>query len=1766
FLDTVSSTQSVLMAELNSSNRITFSYIESTDVWRFRHEGGATERMVERAAGEIPQNTWTYAVMTWDTTADEFKAYINDSQVGTTQTGLGTCSSPTSVKLGTRSSLTEYYDGIIDEVRISKTARSAAWIATQHSNQSNPSGFYIVDTNECDNSSGVFDNRTPINIHGYQVSGTSGSLTNFPLLVSIQNDPELRTIENGGKVFSDGGYDIVFRADDGTTGLDHEVEHYDGVNGTLVAWVRIPSLSKSADTLIYMYFGNCSVTTPSENPEGVWNEYYKGVWHLKENGTGSADDYRDSTQYGNHGEGGDGTPLNNYVPTQVSGKIAYGQDFNNSDTKWDFINCGSDASLDITGNQITLQAWVQYDNASHAHMGPLNHKGWSNGYRLYMPQDSGNLHFQLPGESYDLQTAETLTTGSWHHLVATYDGSRMRIYLDGSKDEYELEKLDNILSSDEETWIGQADQPHDVAWSYPWEGQLDEVRISNIARSADWIKTEYNNQSNPSAFYSIGTDVSPATAVDLVSFTARGAGSSVLVEWETAQELNNMGFYLYRASKPWGPFTQLTDKLISGLSFSIVGREYSFEDKDVTPGEIYYYQLEDMDIFGKKTLHGPICVDWDGDGLPDDWEIAHGLNPGVDDAILDSDEDGLTNWEEYLRGTDPFNADTDGDGILDGEDRERDTDSQGGVRTLSPGIYILAADETGTTLELRTDSFDFTIVEAAGQEYERLKIPEYIHGFTPEVGKPELPLKGILVDIPEGNSATLTVLQTEDELHTGYRVYPVPENAVDEQAQLSHVGEIFVLDEAAYSVNSFYPATVVHLGEQYLFRGQQKQQIVFYPLTFNPASGKIRHYRRIRVRVDYVAGEWAKATGPEPTVWSPSVADEGAKDLSSFVRMAFLTPSMMVNPIASVLSSTAILVRTIWAPPAAATPAYKILVVEDGIYRLNKTWLEANGVDVSTFDLSEVRIYNLGQEIAIYVYDENGDDLFDPEDYINFYAQAVEESYAKYTTDNVYWLTLEGGAGEPRRMAAIDGSPGSASVPSTHTFTVHHEEDRKYWSGAPGGDSLDRYFFDPYVIGPDVGYAGAGDPVSFDFSLPGVADQGILKIMMAGTWAPYHQVAVSLNGTPLGTYSWSDIAFYEATIEGVDLVDGINTVTLECLTGVDSIAVDWFEVTYPRRFEANGDLLAFSHETGYRFQVSEFSGDNLLAFDITSPVNVDRLITFETTGAGPYTLDFEPESGSGERTYLVLTEDQVLAPVAIIEDEYGNLADPAIGADYILITHRDVGWDINGDPHPWLTDLVALRQGQGLRVKVVDVEDIFDEYSYGIFAPEAILDFLAYAYANWTPPAPQYVLLVGDSTRNPKNNPDPSLGVDTVTTYIPTYLTVTDHMGETATDEWFVRVSGDDAISDLYIGRLPAKSAAEATAIVNKILAYEGNLNTKTWEKNVLLLADDQRDGEEYEYEAIFEIMNNDVAALIPAAMNDPVTGYLNDYFDANNLKAEIIAQINSGTLMVNYSGHSSIQRLANHKVTYQNIFSTADVDTLTNSGMYPLFVGMGCLSGHFVYPEDWNYPSLAEALLRAEDKGAAAALMSTGQTTTEGQHILDTALFDAIFNQDIRVLGQAVSSAKQTLVANGGSLYEEVYETFLLFGDPAMTLKVPLPREPEGLRAQGNLSAVRLNWDEATDCNGGGVSGYNLYRSTTPGGNYTKVNTTLITDNHYDDTSVAAGTTYYYVVTSVDADGDESSPSVEASGGTQSAKSVGTPSSGGGGGGGCFIESATGK
>jgi len=155
--------------------------------------------------------------------------------------------------------------------------------------------------------------------------------------------------------------------------------------------------------------------------------------------------------------------------------------------------------------------------------------------------------------------------------------------------------------------------------------------------------------------------------------------------------------------------------------------------------------------------------------------------------------------------------------------------------------------------------------------------------------------------------------------------------------------------------------------------------------------------------------------------------------------------------------------------------------------------------------------------------------------------------------------------------------------------------------------------------------------------------------------------------------------------------------------------------------------------------------------------------------------------------------------------------------------------------------------------------------------------------------------------------------------------------------------------------------------------------------------------------------------------------------------------------------------------------------------------------------------------------------------------------------------------AAKQVLLANGNQ-YEETSETFLLFGDPAMTLKIPLPRRPAGFVAEGEVSRVELSWQAAVDANDNPVSGYNLYRSTTPGGAYTRVNSELITETAYTDASLEGGAIFYYVVRSVDTDGDESVSSEER-GVTVGSRALGSPApDGGSSGGGCFINTVLSK
>jgi len=312
------------------------------------------------------------------------------------------------------------------------------------------------------------------------------NLTNFPVLISI-TDTDLRDYAQGD------GDDIKFTASDGTTQLDHEIENFDGGTGELVAWVEVLSLSSSTDTDIYMYYGNA--TCPSqEDVEGTWDTDFEMVQHLKDDPDTSHT--TDSTSNDN-----DGTKKGANDPIETGGKIDRAQDFSS-----DHISCGD---LGI-GDSYTAECWIKADTLTGT--GDYDTYGFTvmasavsgQGYPLWLTVRGTEVRLwayeTTPGTGGWRETtgAGLNTTGDFHIVATAIRSSTTKVYVNG------VERL-SFTNDGEVSWtniftIGDL-RPNRAIY---FDGTIDEVRISDIARDADWIETSYNNQSTPSTFYSLG--------------------------------------------------------------------------------------------------------------------------------------------------------------------------------------------------------------------------------------------------------------------------------------------------------------------------------------------------------------------------------------------------------------------------------------------------------------------------------------------------------------------------------------------------------------------------------------------------------------------------------------------------------------------------------------------------------------------------------------------------------------------------------------------------------------------------------------------------------------------------------------------------------------------------------------------------------------------------------------------------------------------------------------------------------------------------------------------------------------------------------------------------------------------------------------------------------------------------------------------------------------------------------------------------------------
>jgi hypothetical protein len=296
----------------------------------------------------------------------------------------------------------------------------------------------------------------------------SADLSGFPVLVSL-SDADLAS-----KAQTDGD-DILFTASDGSTKLDHEIESYSG--GTLVAWIKT-DVSSSVDTEIYMYYGNDSASN-QENPGDVWDSNYITIHHMEESSGTAAD----ST-----GNANDATNING-VSQGVAGKIGNAYSYDGSNDR------STMPKLFTSQTSFTVEAWVN-TGSKHGYI-VSQRDGVGNGAFLQYYPLEGN--FQMYINSLILRVSST--AGSWHYVVGVYNSTTGQLSVDAgtpvSGTAASVTWPDLVTFIGDRSTLGRA-----------FLGSLDEVRISSIARSNDYITTSYNNQNSPSGFYSVSSEES----------------------------------------------------------------------------------------------------------------------------------------------------------------------------------------------------------------------------------------------------------------------------------------------------------------------------------------------------------------------------------------------------------------------------------------------------------------------------------------------------------------------------------------------------------------------------------------------------------------------------------------------------------------------------------------------------------------------------------------------------------------------------------------------------------------------------------------------------------------------------------------------------------------------------------------------------------------------------------------------------------------------------------------------------------------------------------------------------------------------------------------------------------------------------------------------------------------------------------------------------------------------------------------------------------
>ncbi|MCR9204768.1 MAG: C25 family cysteine peptidase, partial [Halobacteriovoraceae bacterium] len=944
---------------------------------------------------------------------------------------------------------------------------------------------------------------------------------------------------------------------------------------------------------------------------------------------------------------------------------------------------------------------------------------------------------------------------------------------------------------------------------------------------------------------------SAQSAVSFEYLKSKNYNGAVDVLWSTAIELNHLGFNVYRSNIDGSNFTRVNNFLIMNFNSSGLNRGvYRFTDYDVENGEIYQYFVEDVENDLVTTSLHGPVV-----GAPEsDLPSPGASDGGVNDGSNPDDTDNPTNPGGAIQNP--------------------------SFKDLGDGAVILS--QTSTNIKIKVNLLNFS-QSPANWDSNYTKLSASGFGHTSKSRFPETLHRTLLIRVDSFvGSAELENLVVNASNLGPVSLSPVPTYTADNDGILR---PSFNPHPDAYASDDLYPLQYVDVESDILSVGSEKfLKVNLFPALFKASTGDLNVASELTMSVSLNDGDWSEPTPNDDYLENPYV-------------------------VANTL---------------------RIFYSDAGLYQVSFQDLVGTHTDAPFKDspVSAFRLYRKKSELPIHIVDFNSDGLFNGNDKVLFYAP-FELSLDDNLDSVVLAQTDVLGLGTPLRMESIDADPEQAEFSSPiGIFKSEHEENIEFFTETSIGDELDHFFsarlfsytgLDSYTFNHDLPFLNVND------------DEYLVKI----------NVHLKANLTWFGADNESNLELY--------INDMANRVADVDYQGdgrmVVSFEVDPSEFNYPTNtfklrssganvsgdyefsyidkisFEVVGDLVANDNylpevqvENDFSYQIMNFGGNDLLAFDVTDYKNVKKLENFDvSTNDGGSTFDaslfISSENSDDYLSKVILTKSTEVPQVSSLQlsnGYYESLKDPSSQYDYLIIGVPSL---LNASQ-----DLIEHRKSQGYRVREVTLDQIYSEFSQSRVSAQAIKEFLNFTQSSWTKPSPKYVLFLGDATFNPKSfdiesewDGDDIRDDEKVSLQSGTWpLRIRPGRYWDFGDDHFFVTSESNEIPFIAAGRIPTNNPKEIQEYAQKVISYEnGDIAPAIGNNTIPFFSDLDQDNEKFE-QRTSELMS------LEGWNKNKLNGiqYSHDQLPEPQMKQNLINSFDSGDFLISFFGHGASDQL----------------------------------------------------------------------------------------------------------------------------------------------------------------------------------------------------------------------------------------------------------------